>query len=95
MKEQSFRALEQQILIYETQIQTMSKEHTKVGDEYEKKISNLEKDHNQAHTVLRQLREQYEKENSASKKLPKKFSAMINSSTDNMFCQSNNITDNQ
>ena len=46
MKEQSFRALEQQILIYETQIQTMSKEQTKIVDEYEIKISNLEKDHN-------------------------------------------------
>ena len=27
-------------------------------------------------------------------KIPKKFSALINSSIDNMFCQSNNVTDN-
>lgn len=53
----------------------------------------MDKEHYKVHSVLQQLREQYEKDIN-SKKLPKKFSAIVNSSIDNMFCQSNNITEN-
>jgi len=87
--------LEQQVRIYENQIQTMTKDNGRLVDEYEMKLSSQEKDHAQLQHVLRQLREQYEKENSTTKKFHQKCSAaIVNSSTDNVFCQSNNITDN-
>lgn len=44
MKEQSFRALEQQVHIYENQIQTINRDHQKEVDDYEGKISTLEKE---------------------------------------------------